>query len=544
MTNKSLSLFVLAILSFAIFASFASAAIITQEVTSSTPITGITLNQFGDTQTFKIFNSDILNTVTLNPLTPQTITDKNGKTATINFVPSSLTILPNSSITVTANVSNIQSNFALESTSKDFNITTSNPLVSSILTLSVTNTVCEFKDDNNLQATIDSIKVTKGYGKDTDWYPLDTIEAKVNVENTGSEPIKNIVVNWEVYDVTTKKRIMHGEENDFTLKNGNDKTVTFSFKLDSINNLDSGDTYKFYVWATVDDEEFSGNPSTCVFDNSNYVNINMDSHFVVLDSLTIPDSASCGTTATITGTAWNIGSDDEQNVYLWVTSTQLGINQKIIIGDINQGESQDFSFNLNVPDDAQKGTYALKLEVYDDSNAIFENDNGDKSQSQLILNLNDSCSATPKVSVSADLTSTAKAGSEIDVKATIANTGSTTKTFTLSLGDYSTWASSATLDRTSVTLASGASQDVVIKLQSNKDSSGNKQFNLIVNDGTKVLSQPVKISVSAASVFPNITGLFTSLGGNNNLYLWGIGALNAVLIIIIIAVAVRVIKKR
>ena len=271
----------------------------------------------------------------------------------------------------------------------------------------------------------------------------------------------------------------------------------------------------------------------------------MNNNFVILDSVSTPISASCEGQVQITGTVWNIGDSDENNVYVIASNTQLGISQRVDIGDINQGDSKDLSFNLNIPDTTiPKGTYAIKLDVYDNSNSIFENDNNDKSESQILLNMNDSCSPVPTASVTADLTSTAKAGSEVDVTATIVNTGSTTKTFTLSLGSYSTWASSATLSQSSVTLDSGASQDVVIKLQSNKDSAGDQQFNLIVNDGNSLLTQPVKITVDAASSLPDITGFISNLGkGNNSWYLWGIGLLNAVLILIIIVVAVRVVKK-
>ena len=63
------------------------------------------------------------------------------------------------------------------------------------------------------------------------WYPLDTIETKVTVTNDGPETIKNIVVKWVVYDQTKKKKIMSGSEDSFSLKEGNDKTVTIDFKL-------------------------------------------------------------------------------------------------------------------------------------------------------------------------------------------------------------------------------------------------------------------------------------------------------------------------
>jgi hypothetical protein len=545
MTNKSLSLFVFAILSFAILASFASATI---TINPST----ITLNQFGDSQSFTITNNNPSSPTTINSLTSQTITDKNGRTAAIIFVnPSPLTIpASTTSAPFTANITNMQSNFAIGTTSLTYNITTSDLSVSAPLTINLGNTVCGFKDNSHLSISLDSTHVVNGgFGDDTNWYPLDNIEAKVKVSNedTGNS-IRSVVVKWELYDTLNQKKIKSGSENSFSLGSGNDKTVTIDFQLDDVNSLgNGGNNYILYVWATGNDQADSGN-STCSSDNSGQINIDMSDNFVVVDqnSLSTPITASCGGQVQVTGTVWNIGDTDENNVYIIASSTQLGISQRIDVGDLNQGDSKDLSFNLNIPDmTIPKGTYALKLSVYDDNNNIFENNNNDKSESQVLLNFNDTCTSVPKVSVAAALTSAAKAGNEVDVTATIANTGSTTKTFTLSLGGYSTWASSATLSQSSITLASGASQDVTIKLQSNKDSSGDQQFNIIVNDGNSLSSQPVKISVTAASTFPSITGFFSNLsGGNNSWYIWGIVALNVILVIIIIAVAVRVVKKK
>jgi hypothetical protein len=542
MKNKSLSLFVFAIFSFAILASFASAT-----VTFTTPI-------FSSNNTFTVTASDtsLSGTEIVSSLV-STLTDSFGTNYTITPVTDFVTFDSSNSSTLTQTLTySIPSGFSFQSTKSlaSFSLTGTHANALSYTFPNQPQEVssCQLtgktNSPNHLDVSLDSIKVSSGYGSGTDWYPLDTIQAKVTLTNNGADTIKNAVVKWMLYDTTAKKKIISGSENSVSVKDDSDKQLTIEFKLDTISNLKSGDNYVLYVWATGNDEYYSGNPATC-YDDLQSVNVNIDSHFVVLDSMNIPDSASCGSTIQITGTAWNIGDEDESNVYLWVTNTQLGINQRINLGDISQEDSRDVSFSINVPDDSATGTYALNVQVYDDSGSIFKNDNGDQSQTQLILNLNNTCSTTPKVSIAAALSGTAQAGNEVDVKATIANTGSTTKTFTLSLGSYSTWASSATLSQTSITLASGASQDVVIKLQTNKDSTGDQQFNVVVNDGSKVLSQPVKVTLTSASIFPSITGFFSNLsGGNNSWYIWGIVALNVILIIVIIAVAVRVVKKK
>ena len=541
--NKSLSLFVFAILSFAIFSGFASATI-----TFSNPVLAS-----NTTFTITATSDDVANDTGLaiasnltdgsnNHFSLATQTFSNSSTQTLTYtIPVGFTTFQSTGSLAYATLQ------AGNQTAQTLYFSNQPQTVTACQLTKLTNSANSIA--NNLQVSIDSTKVLDpGYGSSTNWYPLDNIEARVTVTNNGPDTIKNIIVRWILYDTTTKKKVMSGSEDSFSLKGDSnyDKQLNIDFKLDSPSNLDEGDNYLLYAWATGNDEAYDGNPSTCASDNSDSININIDPHFVVLDSLTIPDSASCGGTAQITGTAWNIGSDDESNTYLIVSSTQLGINQRVDIGDLNSGDSQDLSFPLNIPDDTPKGTYSLDVSVYNDDKTIFKNDNGDKSISQLILNINNSCSTVPTASVSANLlSSSVKAGQELTVKATIINTGSTASTFNLGLSGYSDWASLVSIDRNSVTINAGESQDILITLKANSDASGENKFNIDLDQGTKSLSQPVSVAIQSGFSFPSLTGFFSKVGASgNNLYLWGIGALNVILVLIIIFVAARVVRKK
>lgn len=536
--KNSMMFSVLGVLTLLTFLSFASAAAPTVTLNPS----AITLNQFGDTQSFTITDTS----GTFNIVGPTTITDSKGNVATITF--SQLTgILFGTTISVNAS---IPANFVLGDSSASYLIQdTVTPGNNATLTVNLRNTLCAFKDNGHLDVSIDDVKVVNGFGSDTTWYPLDNIEAKVNVANNGNDTIRNIVVKWELYDRTTQKRVLKGEESDFSLKDGDDKTVKIDFKLDSTS-LKGGDSYVFYVWATGKDEAFSGNPSTCVSTNNlesalGALDVTIDSHFVILDSLQVVGTASCGGTIQVSGQVWNIGDSDENNVYLKVFNTELGISQRVDIGDINSLESKDLLFNLAIPSDAEDGkSYDITFLVYDDSDSIFESSNNDKSQFILPVTIAaGSCSTEVPVSVFANLESAAKAGQEFTVRATITNKASITKTFSLELNGYTDWSSLVSIDKTSLTLTAGSAQDVLIKLKANDDISGNKNFNIVMKEGSKVLTQPVSVAVAGKGFSGfNLTGLFSGLGGNT--YLWAIGALNVLLVLIIIVVAVRVVRKK
>jgi len=540
MKKKSLGFSVLGVLTLLTLLSFASATI-----SLSTP--SITLNQFSDTQTFTITNNDPSNSVSIT-LSSQTITDSKWNVATITFDNLTFTIPANLSKTINVNAS-IPSTFVLGTSSKSYVISEVGvPTNNVTLTINLRETLCTFKDNGHLDVSIDDVKVISGFGSDTTWYPLDEIEAKINIANNGNDTIRNIVVKWQLYDTTTQKRVLKGEESDFSLNDGDDKTVNVDFKLDSTS-LKSGDNYVFYVWATGKDESISGSPSTCVSTNNlesnlGALDVTIDSHFVILDSLQLVGTASCGGEVQVSGKVWNIGDDDENDIYLKVFNTELGISQRIDVGDIDSLESKDLLFNLALPSDAEEGkSYDITFLVYDDSNSIFESDNGDKSQFTLPLSIaTGSCSTEVPVAVSASLESAAISGKEFSVKATITNTASIKKTFSLELSDYTDWASLVSVDKTSVALEAGKSADVLIKLKVNEGISGNKNFNIVMKEGSKVLTQPVSVSVAGKGFSLNLTGLFAGLGGNT--YLWAIGALNVLLVLIIIVVAVRVVRKK
>jgi len=540
MKKNSFGFSVLSVLTFFALLNFASAAL-------SLSTSSITLNQFSDGQSFTISNS-VASPISVS-LTSQTITDSKGNVVTISFTPTGTVVVPASgSLTVTANAS-VPSTFILGTSSKSYVISeVGNSNNSVTLTINVKNSLCTFRDDGFLDVSIDDVKVLNGFGSDTTWYPLDQIEAKVDVANNGNDTIRNVVVKWELYDITGQKRILKGEESDFSLKDGDDKTLNIDFKLES-SSLKGGDSYIFYVWATGKDEAFSGSPSTCmstdnVASNLGSLDITIDSNLVILDSLEVVGTPSCGQTVQISGKVWNIGEDDEQNTYLKVYNTELGISQRVNIGDIDSLDSKDLLFDLVIPEDAQEGkSYDLTFLVYDENDDIFESSNGDRAQFDLPFTIAaGSCSTELSASVFANLESEPKAGEDFSVRATVTNTASVKKTFAVELNNYASWATLVSIDKPSLTLDAGSAGDVVITLKVNEGISGDENFNIVLTEGTKTLTQPVSVSVPKPGF--SFTGWISGLGLGGNAYLWVIGALNVILVLIIIVVAVRVVRKK
>ena len=105
---------------------------------------------------------------------------------------------------------------------------------------------------------------------------------------------------------------------------------------------------------------------------------------------------------------------------------------------------------------------------------------------------------------------------------------------------YSEWADSAEMDLSTIALGAGASQEVLITLHVKKDVAGLQSLDLEVSSGDEtVLTQPINVEVLESTGFFRWPSTGSVISGDN-WYLWGIGALNVLLVIIIIIVAIRV----
>ncbi|VVB83664.1 Uncharacterised protein [uncultured archaeon] len=531
MTNKSFTFAILSIFAMLTLMSFASAATLTNQ----NPTTFLTTSG-SHTLTIDVTGtaSEVV-TLSLPDIT------QDGKTIDFTVAPS-VTIVATGvaqSITISYTVpTDFVFNYG-KTYSTILTATAASGNTSQTFSFPVTNPT-KYTDNGDLSITIDDLSVKNGFGKDDDWFPLDDVNAKIVVENSGTDKIKNIVVEWGLYDQNTGKFVMKEKESDFNLNDGDDKTLNIPFKLDEVNKFDNSDTYVFYAWATGEDEAHSDD-KTSTYDSASINMINDESDFVVLGNIQISDSVSCGDDVHITADVWNIGTDDQDKVYVIISESTLGINQKVSIGDISSFDNGILDATIKIPQDAEsEKNYVLKLSVYGED-GLYQNDYDDsKSQSDVWFKVSGTCSAP--VTIAASLQSEARTGQELKVKTTITNTDSKAGNFTLDLSGYSSWAELVNVNKTSFTVNAGASQDVIITFKVNDDASGSQNFNIGLQEGTKTFSQQVSVPLTQSSGFSlsGITGLFTS----GNKLIWAIGALNAILILVIIIVAVKVVRKK
>jgi len=214
------------------------------------------------------------------------------------------------------------------SASKTINATgqTSGENATNAIIFNIDKEYCEFGEaGSDLGIDIDISEVI-GYGDNKNWYPTDEVKIDITVENKGDDDVDDIYVEWGVYNTRTGEFLIDGKEKRFNLKDGDEKTITVSFKIDprDLSEDDSEDDFVFITKAYSDD---LGEDKACVSYTRDDVKIMRDSHLVIMDKdkLSFPETAECGGIAEISSKIWNIGDNAEDNVYLMATNSQLNI---------------------------------------------------------------------------------------------------------------------------------------------------------------------------------------------------------------------------
>lgn len=534
MKTKTLNLVLAGVFALVFLIGFASSAI------TIIPPTG-DLSQEGGEFTFTLLSNEN-ETITL---AIDSISDGSGNNVLFTGFPESIDVLEGDSHAINVTYS-VDDQFEFDFTETYTAIIEATGNISSVLTKGIDfekADFCEYGNPGELTVNIRDLQVMSGFGEDEEWFLFDNVEVEVQVQNRGDEDVENIVLEWGLYNTQSGEwTIEIDEEDEFDLDEGDKETITFTFTLDDsldedLEDLEKGD-YLLYVRITgeIADGDNEGD-DTCSSDYETGKLIT-EKNFVVLSNIKVPEVVQCNSEVQILGDAWNIGSSDQDDVYVNIYNKELGIDEDVVVGDIDSFDSSDFDFSLSLPEDVEEKRYYLTLTVYDEDDDIYENGNDDKSVSTVALNVQGGC-AVAKASVNAVLESGGQAGKLMVVKATITNTGNKVAYYSLNVAGYTGWASSATLDKNALTLNAGDSAEVLLNFDVKKEALGTNIFYLEVLSGNElVVNQPVQVEITKKT-----WGITGNLISGDNKYIWGIGLLNLILIVLIIVIAVRIARK-
>ena len=401
--------------------------------------------------------------------------------------------------------------------------------------------------------TIDRVKISGSGDSDDEWSLLDTVEIEVKVANDGNADIKDVFVEMGLFDSNGKDQVSdlvfdNTDEEKIDagrIRDGDDTTVTFSFKVPA--DFEDG-SYKLAIKAFSDDlgekvecVDSSDDLSDETFDSIDVIREDTVGKFIAFDNIIVePDQAVCGDIATVTADVVNVGDEDQDQVKVNLYSTELGITplENIIREDLNQGDEKQVTFTFTVPNGLQDKLYRLQLNAnYDYRNGAYDESSDDPTELTLrVLG----CSAIPGSSnvalVSASLGSDAQAGKPLVVKATITSQLPGENDIVIRPTGFEPWATLSSVSDRIVHLSNGQSKEITLEFNVNEDAAGEQGFSIETISSGKTDSQDVTVNIKEP-----VSSIGLNLGGNS--LIWIIGAINVVLIILIIIVAVRVSKR-
>lgn len=464
--------------------------------------------------------------------------------------------------TVNVSYASLPSNIALGSFSKSIslsivNVSNTADNTTQAVTTTFINGFCEFGDASDSVRSLEIVSIKdQSSDDDFEWRPLDDVEiavkVKFNNEDDSDDEI-DAIVELGLYDTETKDFIELDDEDtleeDISLEEGNSEEVIFNVKV-PIDIEDSADRYRIY--AKVYEEDSEDELCNDEEDNEYFkdVKISKESYDVIINNIDLASAGSvpCGQTVELTARVYNIGSNDEDKVFVNLYSQELGID--LDSGEFSldaDGDEEDYktvSFNFVVPRNITEGTYNLKLYAhfkYKDSTETYGRES-DAFTTSLAVDGNCVGSGERNVSLNVNLneeTPRAKIGKQVIVDVELENTGEETTTYTLTVLGVSEWAEVADIDPETITLEKDEEGVVSVYLDIDSEvEEGEQEFTIKVAYGGEEKSQKVLINLekgwSGSAFIENI---------KKNWFVYLIILVNIILIIAIIVIIARMVSR-
>ena len=193
----------------------------------------------------------------------------------------------------------------------------------------------------------------------------ETIQVTVDVENTENQDL-DVVVEAMLYNLNQNKKIIGWEEFvSEEIEKDTEESYDFDIKIPiDDEDIDPDDTYILYVKASEDGDEDK---------NCNYHSIEIDvdredDDVRITRFIMTPIVVSPGEGLLFDIGALNIGTDEQKDVYIKLTSTELDLDMTSTVFDLDKysksGNSITRPFEFTVPSDVEAKDYTIEARVY------------------------------------------------------------------------------------------------------------------------------------------------------------------------------------
>ena len=404
------------------------------------------------------------------------------------------------------------------------------------VTVKIANTFCDFGNVGGNNIEIVEIRDERlGNSKVWEWAPLDEISIRIRVRNNldTRERITTAISLYSIKEGIFLELDGKDEELEETIRiDSRDREYFyFKFKLPVVD-LVEGD-YILFIKAFVDGDESSYCSSA-----QESVDVEFEDEMII-ERLPALIESPCGGYNELSVRIYNLDAGDEEEFRVWLKNSELGINLVSSIYELDEGDYQSIFFSFEIPKNATEKAYTFNMIIeynYRESTGVFR----DSISKSFFVDVKGNCIVQPDILISASLESDAKAGEDLVIRVVLTNTGTAAKTFALDVSGHESWATISEYPET-VIISGGDFQEVYIKFNVNKGISGTNTFSIKVYSNNELLAtQPFSVNIEPKG-FLGITG-FPVLEGDA--YLWGLGILNIILVVVIIIVAIRIARRK
>jgi hypothetical protein len=221
----------------------------------------------------------------------------------------------------------------------------------------------EFNDIDREEITTDLGLEIKDPDENEELFIGETTRIKLDIDNNVEDKL-DIEIKVYLYDLTEDESI---EEYEFTTEINEESGRIVSFDLELPYDINEDNEYAFFVQINDEDEEYF---------NEDYIEINLERKTtdIIIKKIETLEQSYCGDYFNLDVTLTNMGSN-EQDVYITVQNSELNINEKTDVFELEAYDEKDTSinnFNLKIPSETTKGVYPLKIVAHFNNKRITQ----------------------------------------------------------------------------------------------------------------------------------------------------------------------------
>ena len=333
-----------------------------------------------------------------------------------------------------------------------------------------------------------------------DFIPGGTMNIDVSVKNDDDESL-DVIVEVFLYNVNEADFLDEAESESIDIDDGDTEDFEGIELAIPTNGFDESDEFILFVKAFED-----GNEEDNCNQESDTLDLNLEDHDVIIEQFTLlPSTAMCGDEITATVDVLNRGKKDEDDVYVEITESTLGLSERSSNFDLDKfsdnNNAESVRFSIDIPEDLAEGDYPLEAIVYFDD--------GDETYSEIttlnVLSCGEQAPTLGEEEATISLLQSqfnVNSGDSLSIPVTITNTGNEAALFKVEARTSKGWDDS---DMKTLELEADESRTIYLDLITPVKEGSYSVFVDVVTGTTKIATETVAVTVKGTET-SQITG--------------------------------------